>query len=182
MRLRTGKGGKYRYYTCSAAADKGKSACRARPFPCPSLTNLFLVNLNNAYSSQRACKSSLTALSDQFQTQSATSDTELKSLRRAKAEIERRLDNLYGAIEQGGLGTDSRLKDRVAQLQRELETQRQLIRQREARKNTTTGRLDQTKIETFASAMRERLRAQTLSSASPTSDCLFRKLVLPIIK
>jgi site-specific DNA recombinase len=158
MRLRTGKGGKYRYYTCSAAADKGKSACKGTTISMPKLDELVLSQLEQRVFEPTRLLKLLNTLSDQFQRQSATADTELKSLRRAKAEIERKLDNLYGAIEQGGLGSDSRLKDRITQLQRELETQRQLLRQRETRKATTTGRLDQTKIEAFASAMRERLR------------------------
>src|SRR5690348_3095902 len=30
MVLRTGKGGRYRYYTCASSAQKGKTACKGR--------------------------------------------------------------------------------------------------------------------------------------------------------
>ena len=33
MTLRTGKTGRYRYYTCSTCARQGKSACKGRSIP-----------------------------------------------------------------------------------------------------------------------------------------------------
>src|SRR5690606_1494814 len=40
MTLRTGKSGRYRYYTCAACAQKGKSACQGRSIPMDRLDNL----------------------------------------------------------------------------------------------------------------------------------------------
>jgi len=33
MTLRTGKGGRYRYYTCSIKARQGETGCKARSIP-----------------------------------------------------------------------------------------------------------------------------------------------------
>ena len=38
MTLRTGKSGRYRYYTCATCAQRGKAACKGRSFPWTSLT------------------------------------------------------------------------------------------------------------------------------------------------
>lgn len=40
MTLRTGKSGRYRYYTCAACAQKGKTACEGRSIPMNELDTL----------------------------------------------------------------------------------------------------------------------------------------------
>ena len=40
MTLRTGKGGQYRYYTCSIKARQGETGCRGRSIPMDKLDNL----------------------------------------------------------------------------------------------------------------------------------------------
>jgi hypothetical protein len=40
MTLRTGKTGRYRYYTCSTCARQGKSACKGRSIPMEKLDRL----------------------------------------------------------------------------------------------------------------------------------------------
>ena len=40
MTLRTGKTGRYRYYTCSTCARQGKSACKGRSIPMDKLDRL----------------------------------------------------------------------------------------------------------------------------------------------
>lgn len=40
MTLRTGKGGRYRYYTCSIKARQGGTACKGRSIPMDKLDNL----------------------------------------------------------------------------------------------------------------------------------------------
>ena len=40
MTLRTGKSGRYRYYTCATCAQQGKSACKGRSIPMDRLDTL----------------------------------------------------------------------------------------------------------------------------------------------
>ena len=40
MTLRTGKGGRYRYYTCSTKARQGETGCKGRSIPMEKLDNL----------------------------------------------------------------------------------------------------------------------------------------------
>ena len=40
MTLRTGKGGRYRYYTCSIKARQGETGCKGRSIPMEKLDNL----------------------------------------------------------------------------------------------------------------------------------------------
>jgi len=45
MTLRTGKSGRYRYYTCASAAQKGKSACTGRSVPMDKLDDLITARI-----------------------------------------------------------------------------------------------------------------------------------------
>ena len=40
MTLRTGKGGRYRYYTCSIKARQGETGCKGRSIPMDKLDDL----------------------------------------------------------------------------------------------------------------------------------------------
>jgi site-specific DNA recombinase len=40
MMLRTGKGGRYRYYTCSIKARQGETGCKGRSIPMEKLDKL----------------------------------------------------------------------------------------------------------------------------------------------
>jgi site-specific DNA recombinase len=45
MTLRTGKGGRYRYYTCSIKARQGETGCKGRSIPMEKLDNLVAEHL-----------------------------------------------------------------------------------------------------------------------------------------
>ena len=45
MTLRTGKGGRYRYYTCSIKARQGETGCKGRSIPMEKLDNLVVEHL-----------------------------------------------------------------------------------------------------------------------------------------
>ncbi|MCH9050325.1 MAG: recombinase zinc beta ribbon domain-containing protein [Proteobacteria bacterium] len=47
MTLRTGKGGRYRYYTCNTAATEGKTACKGRNIRMERLDDLILDQLES---------------------------------------------------------------------------------------------------------------------------------------
>ena len=42
MTLRTGKGGRYHYYTCNNAATSGKTTCKGQSIPVDRLDNIVL--------------------------------------------------------------------------------------------------------------------------------------------
>ncbi len=45
MTLRTGKGGRYRYYTCSIKARLGETGCKGRSNPMDKLDSLLAENI-----------------------------------------------------------------------------------------------------------------------------------------
>ena len=47
MTLRTGKGGRYRYYTCSIKARQGETGCKGRSIPMEKLDDLVAEHIAN---------------------------------------------------------------------------------------------------------------------------------------
>ena len=47
MTIRTGKGGRYRYYTCSIKARQGETGCKGRAMPMDKLDNLVAGHLED---------------------------------------------------------------------------------------------------------------------------------------
>src|SRR6185312_12375823 len=45
MTIRTGKGGRYRYYTCNNRVNEGATSCKGRSIPMPLLDGLVLEKL-----------------------------------------------------------------------------------------------------------------------------------------
>ena len=45
MTIRTGKSGRYRYYTCSIKARQGETGCKGRSIPMPKLDDLVAEHL-----------------------------------------------------------------------------------------------------------------------------------------
>ena len=45
MTIRTGKGGRYRYYTCNNHVDEGATSCKGRSIPMPILDGIVLEGL-----------------------------------------------------------------------------------------------------------------------------------------
>lgn len=157
LRLRTGKSGRYRYYTCSKSADKGKTSCKGISIPMPKLDKIVLEQLENKIFEPKRLTVMLEQLAKRAAKNGNQVENELTSLRKHKRQIENKLDNLYDAIETGGMTTNKRLMDRIETLQRELDTQSQLIRQKDALAKHPQQMIDETRIETFDAAMRERL-------------------------
>jgi site-specific DNA recombinase len=48
MTLRTGKSGRYRYYTCATCVQQGKAACKGRSIPMGKLDRLVTERLSEA--------------------------------------------------------------------------------------------------------------------------------------
>ena len=157
MRLRTGKSGRYRYYTCSKAADKGKASCKGISISMPKLDDIVLSELENRIFEPKRLSIMLEQLAKRATKDGTQISIELTSCRQQKRQVENKLDNLYEAIETGGITSSKRLMDRIEMLQRELDTQSQLIRQKEALAKHPQQMIDQPRIESFAAAMRERL-------------------------
>ncbi|MFW7357802.1 MAG: recombinase family protein [Brucella sp.] len=155
MMLRTGKSGRYRYYTCATCAVQGKSACKGRSVPMDRLDNLVTDRLAETLFTAERVKAILTGLSERQNARSADHTQRLTGLQNKVADAESRLSRLYQAIETGlvDLGDDT-LKTRVAALKAGRDQAKAALERAFAELRPET-RITEEKIDAFARLMRE---------------------------
>ena len=70
MTIRTGKGGRYRYYTCSAKAQQGPTACEGMTVPMEKLDDLVACHLEERLLDPERLEEVLSAVLDRRQDRS----------------------------------------------------------------------------------------------------------------
>ena len=117
MTLRTGKGGRYRYYTCSIKARQGETGCKGRSIPMEELDNLVASHIEDRLLQPERLEEVLAAVLDRRQERSERRREHIAELNKRATETDLRLKRLYDAIESGvtDLG-DPALRDRIAGL------------------------------------------------------------------
>ena len=114
MTIRTGKGGRYRYYACSTKARQGPTACEGMAVPMDKLDDLVAIHLEERLLQPERLETILATVLDQRQERSERQREHIAELNRRAAESEARLKRLYDAIEAGVADLDDpALKDRI---------------------------------------------------------------------
>ena len=117
MTLRTGKGGRYRYYTCSIKARQGETGCKGRSIPMEKLDNLVASHIEDRLLQPERLEEVLAAVLDRRQERSERRREHIAELNKRATETDLRLKRLYDAIESGVADLDDpALKDRIAGL------------------------------------------------------------------
>ncbi len=114
MTIRTGKGGRYRYYACSMKARQGPTACEGMAVPMEKLDDLVASHLEERLLQPERLETILATVLDRRQERSERQREHIAELNRRAAESEARLKRLYDAIEAGVADLDDpALKDRI---------------------------------------------------------------------
>lgn len=114
MTIRTGKGGRYRYYACSMKARQGPTACEGMAVPMEKLDDLVASHLEGQLLQPERLETILVSVLDRRQEQSERRRDHIAELNKRSAESELRLKRLYDAIEAGVADLDDpALKDRI---------------------------------------------------------------------
>ena len=117
MTLRTGKGGRYRYYTCSTKARQGETGCKGRSIPMDKLDNLVASHIEDRLLQPERLEEVLATVLDRRQERAERHREHIAELNKRAAETDLRLKRLYDAIESGVADlTDPALKERIAGL------------------------------------------------------------------
>jgi hypothetical protein len=117
MTLRTGNGGRYRYYTCSIKARQGETGCEGRSIPMEKLDNLVASHIEERLLQPERLEEVLASVLDRRQDRADRRRAQLAELNQRAAETDLRLKRLYDAIESGIADlADLALKDRIAGL------------------------------------------------------------------
>ncbi len=114
MTIRTGKGGRYRYYACSTKARQGPTGCEGMAVPMDKLDDLVASHLEDRLLQPERLETILATVLDRRQERSERQHEHIGELNRRAAESEARLKRLYDAIEAGVADlNDPALKDRI---------------------------------------------------------------------
>lgn len=160
MTLRTGKGGRYRYYTCATAAHRGKVECKGRSVAMPALDSLVL----DAFADQVLRPERLTSILAGYLARSAEAGAgRAERLARARKEVteasaaKSRLMKLVaaGALEADDPDLRQQLKDAEARRRRAEEDIARLEAQAGA---TAQATITPSKVERLGQAIRTALR------------------------
>jgi site-specific DNA recombinase len=117
MTLRTGKGGRYRYYTCSIKARQGETGCKGRSIPMERLDNLVAGHIENRLLQPERLEEILASVLDRRQERTERRREHIAELNKRVAETDLRLKRLYDAIETGVADLDDpALKERISGL------------------------------------------------------------------
>jgi site-specific DNA recombinase len=159
MTLRTGKSGRYRYYTCSTKARQGETGCKGRTVPMDKLDALVADHIERRLLKPERLEEILSSVLHRREGRAERRAEHIAELRKRAAEADAKLMRLYEAIENGVADlSDSRLKDRVAELTA-IRDQSRLDADRAAAEIERAGpTLTPQALATFARHARKRMR------------------------
>jgi site-specific DNA recombinase len=160
--LRTGKSGRYRYYTCSTKARQGETGCKGRTVPMARLDTLVADHIQRRLLQPARLEEILSAVLDRREERAERRATHIAELRKRVSEVDAKLKRLYDAIENGVADlADPMLKDRVAEL-------KAIRDQADADAERAEGTLERVgptitpqSLKTFARQARKRLRTDS---------------------
>ncbi len=158
MTLRTGKSGRYRYYTCAGAAQKGTTPCPGRSIAMAALDGMVLEHLaDRLFTPER-----LAVVLDAYISRSAEADQarreRLAQARRGLTEAEGRLARLIELVEHGLLALDDpTLKERMEAAKLARQAAAEQVRLVEAPGAAGTSTITPDKLKQLSAAAREAL-------------------------
>ena len=169
MTLRTGKSGRYRYYTCCTRARKGGTGCEGLTVRMDRLDSAVAEHLERRLLEPERLTEILSALLERRGVETdERRRARIVELGRQAAEADARLGRLYAAIEAGVADlSDPALARRVAELKATRDRAREALRPAaKSQEGDNARQLTRAKVRAFAAAARRRLR---------TADGRFRR-------
>lgn len=162
MTIRTGKGGRYRYYACSMKARQGPTACEGMAVPMEKLDDLVADHLEGQLLQPERLETVLAAALDRREEHAERRREHIAELNKRTAESELRLKRLYDAIEAGIADLDDpALKDRIDGLKAVRDQAKADAERAQAMlQNTGQKAVTPQMLRKFAATARERIRLE----------------------
>lgn len=171
--IRTGKGGRYRYYDCANKIRHGSSACKGHPIPMKDLDRLVVDSLLERILEPARLTVILKELTQRSSDKKDTRRETVAHLQRELRTHDQALDNLYKAVESGHLDNDESLAIRIRTRKSERE---EIIRQlsiQSRAQETIDQKITPKRVKAFASA----LRREFANDNSPLRKSYLRLLI-----
>ena len=170
MTLRTGKSGRYRYYTCAGFAKQGRTACPGRSIAMAALDGMVIEHVCDRILTPDRLVTILQAYLDRSAAADESRRERLAQARRRQTEAEGGLARLLELVEKGLLPLDDpTLKDRLGAARVARDDAAEQVRLCAANLTGQAAAITPEKVERFGQLMRERLH---------TGEIGFRKAYL----
>jgi site-specific DNA recombinase len=162
MTLRTGKSGRYRYYTCSTKARQGETGCKGRTVPMEKLDSLVADHIEHRLLQPSRLEKILSSVLDRREERSERQTTHIAELRKRATEADAKLKRLYDAIENGVTDlSDLMLKDRITELKAIRDQARADTERAEGAIERQGPTITPQSIKAFARTARKRMRTES---------------------
>ena len=162
MTLRTGKSGRYRYYTCCTKARQGETGCKGRTVPMEKLDSVVAEHIEQRLLQPKRLEEILSRVLDRRKDRAERRTTHIAELRKRAAEAEAKLKRLYDAIENGIADvSDPMLKERVTELKAIRDQARADAERAEGALDRLGPSITPQALKTFASQARRRMRTES---------------------
>ena len=162
MTLRTGKSGRYRYYTCSTKARQGETGCGGRTVPMEKLDTLVADHIEHRLLQPSRLEKILSSVLDRREERAGRQTTHITELRKRATEADAKLKRLYDAIENGVTDlSDMMLKDRIAELKTIRDQARADAERAEGAIERQGPIITTQSIKVFARTARKRMRSES---------------------
>jgi site-specific DNA recombinase len=162
MTLRTGKGGRYRYYTCSTKARQGETGCPGRTVPMDKLDRVVADHIEHRLLQAKRLEEILSSVLDRREERAERRTAHIAELRKRASETDAKLKRLYDAIENGIADlSDPMLKERIAELKAIRDQARADAERAEDAIERLGPSITPQALKTFARQARRRMRTES---------------------
>lgn len=162
MTLRTGKSGRYRYYTCCTNARQGETGCQGRTIPMEKLDSVVAEHIEQRLLQPKRLEEVLSAVLYRRKERAERRTAHIAGLRKRATEAEAKLKRLYDAIENGIADvSDPMLKERVTELKSVRDQARPDAVRAEGALDRAGPSITPQALKTFASQARRRMRTES---------------------
>ena len=158
MTLRTGKGGRYRYYVCNRSATEGKTACPGRSIRMDKLDKLVIEQLESRILLPDRLEEMLAQLVERNSKQNDRSASEIKALRKELKATEERIGRLYDALADGTVNNTETFRRSVSKHEEKREELVRRIASVERHRNVPGDLLTPENVKRFGNALSRQLR------------------------
>ena len=158
MTLRTGKGGRYRYYTCQKHANEGGCDCKRPSISMQTLDEIVLRELETRVLAPERLKTMLKTLLTQAKSKDDDFHSRQRTMDKDRREIESKLDRLYTDRADGILQDTPTFRRKVSEYEHKLEEIIGLKSKIRRRQSLPTDLLAERNLEKFSTTIVGRLR------------------------
>jgi site-specific DNA recombinase len=158
MTIRTGKGGRYRYYTCNNRVNEGPTSCKGRNIPMQVLDSIIIDNLEDRILAPERLEPMLKVILDRARNRTSENAAKAKELRKKLRGTEGKIERLFAALAEGTVGDTDMFRRSMALVEAERDEVLHLIAALEKHRDVPRHLLTKRNIERFATAARARLR------------------------